>query len=82
MHHYECVHVYMCVRVRLFFLLTHCTGCTCCVEDDEKVTYIAVGVSCGVLLGLVVGMMATVLVVVVMKKMHTSHCDKGQWQCV
>ena len=67
MHHYECVHVYMCVRVRLFFLLTHCTGCTCGVEDDEKVTYIAVGVSCGVL---VVGMMATVLVVVVRKKIH------------
>ena len=47
-------------------------------EDDEKVTYIAVGVSCGVLLGLVVGIIATVLVVVVVKKMNTSHCDKGQ----
>ena len=49
---------------------THCTCGAVDEEDDEKVTYIAVGVSCGVLLGLVVGIMATVLVVVVRKKTH------------
>ena len=60
---------------------THCTCGAVDEEDDEKVTYIAVGVSCGVLLGLVVGVIATVLVVV-MKKMNTSQCDKGHLHAV
>ena len=61
---------------------THCTCGAVEEEDDEKVTYIAVGVSCGVLLGLGVGVIPTVLVVVVVKKINTSHYGKGQLQCV